>query len=68
MSEPYNITRLITERDELENRANELTYFIGLSTLFDELSPSQQEILKEQNERLWQLYEVLNKRIQLFQT
>lgn len=63
--EPYQ-QRVVTERDELQERAHKLSQFIGLGATFDTLSLAEQELLREQCEIMWEYFEVLEKRIALF--
>jgi hypothetical protein len=57
--------RLVREREELEIKAKKLSIFIGHSDIFDRMSAEEQELMREQNEIMWQYFEVLVKRIQL---
>ena len=63
--QPYQ-QRVIDEKDELYAKAGALSTFIGFSDHFASLDPKQQELLKEQNDVMWQYYEILQKRIFLF--
>lgn len=58
--------RVWIEREELQERATKCSVFIGESPLFETLSPIDQELLKEQCEVMWQLWEILGKRIKRF--
>lgn len=58
--------RVIEEKRELDDRAIKLSDFIGNSPLFDDIDPDEQERLKEQNELMWALSEILKQRIESF--
>jgi len=59
------IERIEKERNELSSKVAKLTFFIGLSPKFKELSEVMKELLKEQNKVMWQYLEVLDKRLTL---
>lgn len=63
--QPYQ-QRVIDEKDDLYSKARALSTFIDFSDHFDSIDPKQQELLKEQNDVMWQYYEILQKRISLF--
>lgn len=63
--QPYQ-QRVIDEKNELYAKASTLSTFISINAQFDTLDPKQQELLKEQNDVMWQYYEILVKRISLF--
>ena len=63
--QPYQ-QRVVDEKNELYAKASALSTFISISAQFDTLDPKQQELLKEQNDVMWQYYEILVKRISLF--
>jgi hypothetical protein len=58
--------RVIDEKLQNDQRAQKLTAFISESPIFPTLPPAEQERMKEQNELMWQLSEILGKRIQAF--
>lgn len=58
--------RVVDEKDELEKKARALSDFIGNSPIFDTLDAAEQERLKEQNDVMWQYYEILEARIAAF--
>lgn len=59
---PYQ-QEVLKEKVELDKKAFALTKFIGLSEEFAALDAEEQELLKEQNDIMWQYSEVLGKRI-----
>jgi hypothetical protein len=59
-------TRVVEEKAALDDKAHRLSKFIGLDDRFDSLSPSEQELLREQCETMWEYSEILGKRIALF--
>jgi hypothetical protein len=63
--QPYQ-ARVVIEKAELDKKAVELSQFIGLSPVFDTLTPEEQERLKEQNDIMWQYSEILGARISAF--
>lgn len=63
--EPHQ-QRVIDEKLQNDERAQKLTAFISESPIFPTLPPAEQERMKEQNEIMWQLSEILGKRIQAF--
>jgi len=58
--------RVVTEKAELDQKANALSAFIGHSPIFDTLDLAEQERLKEQNDVMWQYSEILGARIAAF--
>lgn len=58
--------RVVTEKIELEEKAKALSNFIGTNPIFDTLDPAEQERLKEQNDVMWQYFEILEARIAAF--
>ncbi|QZI86103.1 hypothetical protein PODOV006v2_p0009 [Vibrio phage 15E36.1] len=58
--------RVVDEKADLDEKATALSKFIGENKLFLSLSPVEQELMKEQCERMWEYSEVLGKRIDLF--
>jgi len=58
--------RVVDEKTELDKKAILLSQFIGYSSVFDTLSPEEQERLKEQNDVMWQYSEILGARIAAF--
>jgi hypothetical protein len=58
--------RVWIERKELQERATKCSVFIGESPIFETLPAVDQELLKEQNDIMWQLWEILGKRIERF--
>ena len=58
--------RVVSEKEELDKRATDLSNFIGTSPIFDTLDPAEQERLKEQNDVMWQYSEILGARIAAF--
>ena len=62
---PYQ-QRVIDEKAKLDERARKLSSFIGDSDLFAEMPQDQQELMKVQNDLMWQLSEVLEARIRAF--
>lgn len=63
--EPYQ-QRVLDEKAELETRAKALSTFIGTSKIFAGLPETEQKLLREQCEVMWQYFEILEKRIALF--
>jgi hypothetical protein len=63
---PPHQQRVWVEREELQERATKCSVFIGENPFFETLSPIDQELLKEQNDIMWQLWEILGKRIERF--
>ena len=69
-------SRVVEEKLELDIRAQALSdfigtnpiFFIGIGTspIFPELSPTDQELMKEQCDVMWQYSEILGKRIASF--
>lgn len=55
--------RLIIEMSDLEKRARKLTDFIGNHPFFPNISLEQQHLMKVQNDLMWQLLEILDKRL-----
>ena len=58
---------VVDQKKQNDERANKLSEFIGLSEQFKLLSEAEQELMKEQNETMWELSEILGKRIAAFQ-
>ena len=58
--------RVVVEKQELDKKALELSNFIGLSPLFDDINDDEQERLKVQNDIMWQYSEILESRISAF--
>lgn len=58
--------RVVDEKKVVDENAKKLSDFIGFSDLFLELPEEDQELMKEQNEIMWQLSEVLGERIKRF--
>jgi len=58
--------RVITEKKELDEKALKLSNFIGLSDEFDKLDAKRKELLREQNDIMWQYSEILGLRIAEF--
>lgn len=63
---PPHQQRVIGEKAVLDKNANALSQFIANSATFLNLDPAEQERMKEQNEIMWQLSEILGKRIEAF--
>jgi len=63
--QPYQ-QRVVEEKDEINKKATDLSNFIGTSPIFDTLDPVEQERLKEQNDVMWQYFEILEARIAAF--
>jgi hypothetical protein len=55
--------RVIGEKEELDKKANALSQFIGHNDTFTSLPETEQELLREQWEIMWQYSEILGKRI-----
>lgn len=62
---PYQ-QRVIAEKAELDEKARKLSDFIGLNPKFTELDPREQELLRVQNDLMWQYSDVLGTRIAAF--
>jgi hypothetical protein len=58
--------RVVQEKKDLDEKAQKLSDFIGLSATFPQLDQAEQERLKEQCEIMWQYSEILGKRIAAF--
>ena len=58
--------RVVIEKEELDTRANALSDFIGNNPLFLKVEAEEQERMKEQCETMWELSEILGKRIEYF--
>lgn len=58
--------RVVKEKEELDIRAKALSDFIGNNTDFESLEEAEAELMREQCEVMWQLSEILGKRIDLF--
>ncbi len=65
MLQPHQ-ERVVTEKSELDEKAKNLSNFIGYSDIFNDLGDSEKEMLKEQNDIMWQYSEILGKRIDTF--
>ena len=58
--------RVVSEKEELDKKATDLSNFIGTSPVFETLDPAEQERLKEQNDVMWKYSEILGARIAAF--
>ena len=58
--------RVVTEKQELDDKAEKLSAFIGSSPLFENLDSEEQERLKKQNDIMWQYSDILKERIAAF--
>jgi len=58
--------RVVDEKKQNDERASKLSEFIGLSEQFKLLDADEQERMKEQNELMWELSEILGERIKAF--
>lgn len=58
--------RVVVEKKELDIKATALSDFIGHSDIFLSLGAVEQELLREQNDVMWQYSELLCKRIKGF--
>lgn len=58
--------RVIEEKEELDKKAYALSDFIWHNPEFRKLSLEESELLRQQNELMWQYSEVLEARIALF--
>ena len=65
MEKPHQ-QRVVDEKKELDEKANKLVDFISNSPTFETLTHTEQELLKNQQEIMWQYSEILGKRISLF--
>ena len=65
MFQPHQ-ERVVTEKNELDEKAKALSSFIGSSDVFAKLDTAEQERLKEQNDIMWRYSEILGKRIAAF--
>ena len=65
MFQPHQ-ERVVTEKNELDEKAKALSGFIGSSDVFAKLDTAEQERLKEQNDIMWRYSEILGKRIAAF--
>lgn len=63
---PQHQQRVIAEKCALEAKARALSFFIGTSPVFETLPSDEQERLKEQNDVMWQYFEILERRIAAF--
>jgi len=63
--EPYQ-QRVVKEQEDLHVKVQALNEFVAYSDKFQELPPVEQELLKQQNEVMWEYWEILGKRIDLF--
>ncbi len=62
-----NYQQLSHQRDQLGRDAKRISDFIGMDEAFLALDSVEQELLKEQCESMWHLYEVMEKRIKRHQ-
>ena len=60
-----NKSDLIQEKNEVHDQATLFSDFIGNNPAFEAIGPVEQELLKVQNDILWQHFEVLLKRIKI---
>lgn len=58
--------RVVDEKADLDKKAEALSAFIGHSPIFATLDAEEQELLKEQNDVMWQYSEILGSRIARF--
>lgn len=58
--------RVIAEKKELDEKAIKLSNFIGISDGFNKLDTKCKELLREQNDIMWQYSEILGLRIAEF--
>lgn len=58
--------RVIDEKTELDKKATALSIFIGTNPVFETIDPDEQELLKSQNDVMWQYSEILAQRIAKF--
>lgn len=58
--------RVVSEKEELDKKATDLSNFIGASPVFETLDSAEQERLKEQNDVMWKYSEILGARIAAF--
>lgn len=58
--------RMIDEKTELDKKATALSIFIGVNPIFNIIDPDEQELLKSQNDVMWQYSEILAQRIAKF--
>jgi hypothetical protein len=63
--EPYQ-QRVLKEQEDLYVKVQALNEFVAYSDKFEELPLVEQELLKQQNEVMWEYWEILGKRIDLF--
>lgn len=59
-------SRVVEEKEALDTKVKALSEFIGLSPAFLELPPTDQELMKEQNDVMWLYSEILGKRLERF--
>ncbi len=55
------ISKIEKERNDLFSMVSRLTFFISHSPIFDNLSNDMKELMKEQNEVMWEYWEILGK-------
>lgn len=58
--------RVIDEKTALDEKATALSQFIGTNPVFETIDPDEQELLKSQNDVMWQYSEILAQRIAKF--
>lgn len=58
--------RVIDEKTELDKKATALSIFISVNPIFNTIDPDEQELLKLQNDVMWQYSEILGTRIAKF--
>lgn len=58
--------RVIDEKTELDKKATALSIFISVNPIFNTIDPDEQELLKLQNDVMWQYSEILAQRIAKF--
>ena len=58
--------RVVDEKTDLDEKANALSQFIGCNPIFGTLAPAEQELLKLQNDVMWQYSTILSARIAAF--
>lgn len=63
--EPHQ-QRVVQEREDLHVKVKALNDFVAYSNKFLGLPHEEQELLREQNEVMWEYWEILGKRIDLF--
>lgn len=58
--------RVIDEKTELDKKAADLSIFINVNPIFNSIDPEEQELLKLQNDVMWQYSRILGTRIAKF--